>query len=204
MNVALSSPQNGGAHARASSPRPGRSTFTTSAPISPRICVQKGPATFCVRSTTRTPSSGSATAVESTTGLSGLEATPGDRGGCTRPIASPRELAWTTSTSTRRAEVLEAVAETAARMAPDGFALVWLKSGERLLLRAAAGRLRHAHGGLRTEFSLGQGLIGASALASDIVVVDDPAADTRAHEAPFLRAEGVRRFVGRSEERRGG
>src|SRR5688572_23319383 len=61
MKVALSRPQNGGAHARASSPRPGRSTFTTSAPMSPRTCVQNGPATFWVRSTTTRPSSGSAT-----------------------------------------------------------------------------------------------------------------------------------------------
>src|SRR5215510_15152146 len=34
----------------------------TSAPMSPRICVQKGPATFCVRSATITPSSGGRTA----------------------------------------------------------------------------------------------------------------------------------------------
>src|SRR5262245_5678051 len=59
--TALSRAQNGGPHARASSPRPGRSTFTTSAPISPSVCVQNGPATFCVRSATTIPSSGSAT-----------------------------------------------------------------------------------------------------------------------------------------------
>src|SRR5262245_1701462 len=34
----------------------------TSAPMSPRICVQKGPATFCVRSATITPSRGGRTA----------------------------------------------------------------------------------------------------------------------------------------------
>src|SRR4029453_15487921 len=62
MNVALSLPQYGGAHARASAPRPGRSTLMTSAPMSPRIWVQKGPATFCVRSATITLSSGGRTA----------------------------------------------------------------------------------------------------------------------------------------------
>jgi len=62
MKVLLSSPQNGGDQARESSPRPGRSTLTTSAPMSPRICVQNGPAPFWVRSTTTVPSSGSATA----------------------------------------------------------------------------------------------------------------------------------------------
>src|SRR3546814_382136 len=45
----------GGVHRRVSSPPPGRSILMTSAPKSPRICVQKGPATFCVKSRTRTP-----------------------------------------------------------------------------------------------------------------------------------------------------
>ena len=58
---ALSLPQYGGAQARASSPGPGRSILITSAPMSPRICVQKGPATFWVRSATTMPSNGSAT-----------------------------------------------------------------------------------------------------------------------------------------------
>src|SRR5581483_1529025 len=54
---APSEPQVGGAQARVSSPRPGRSTLTTSAPRSPRIWVQYGPATFCVRSRTASPAS---------------------------------------------------------------------------------------------------------------------------------------------------
>src|SRR3989441_9839136 len=61
MKTALSRPQKGGPHARASSPRPGRSTLTTSAPMSPSGWVQNGPATFWVRSTTTIPSSGRAT-----------------------------------------------------------------------------------------------------------------------------------------------
>src|SRR5437773_2171617 len=61
MKTALSRPQKGGPHARASSPRPGRSTLTTSAPMSPSVWVQNGPATFWVRSTTTIPSSGRAT-----------------------------------------------------------------------------------------------------------------------------------------------
>ena len=44
--------------ARASSPRPGRSTFTTCAPMSPSICVQYGPAMFWVRSATSRPARG--------------------------------------------------------------------------------------------------------------------------------------------------
>src|SRR5438128_125040 len=43
---------------RESSPRSGCSTLTTSAPSAARICVQEGPATELVTSTTRTPDRG--------------------------------------------------------------------------------------------------------------------------------------------------
>jgi len=41
-------------------------------------------------------------------------------------MASLLELAWTTHASARRTDVLEAAAEAAARLVPDGFALIWL------------------------------------------------------------------------------
>lgn len=110
-------------------------------------------------------------------------------------MASLLELAWTTNTSARPADVLDAVARAAAGLAPDGFALIWLVVGERLVLRAAAGHLRHAHG-LNTEFAPGESLVGATALARDVLVVDEPAADPRTREAAFCRAEEVRRFAG--------
>src|SRR5215475_10675384 len=47
-----------GAHARVSSPWTGSSIFRTSAPRSPSIIVQNGPATTRVKSTTRIPCSG--------------------------------------------------------------------------------------------------------------------------------------------------
>ena len=111
-------------------------------------------------------------------------------------MTSLLELAWTASTAVRRADVLEALAEAAAGLVPDGFVLIWLMAGERLILRGAAGHLLQAHAGLRIEYAPGEGLVGAAALARDVSVVDDPAGDTRSHEAAFLRAEGVRRFVG--------
>src|SRR3954470_13910668 len=111
-------------------------------------------------------------------------------------MASLLELAWTTNTSARRSDVLEAAAEAAAGLAADGFALIWLVSGERLVLRAAAGHLRHALGGVRTDFAPGDGLIGAPALARELLVVDEPAGDPRTHQSAFFSAEEVRRFVG--------
>src|SRR5438093_2623051 len=114
----------------------------------------------------------------------------------TTTMTSLLELAWTASTAVRRADVLEALAGVAAGLVPDGFGLIWLMAGERLILRGAAGHLLQAHAGLRIEYAPGEGLVGAAALARDVSVVDDPAGDTRSHEAAFLRAEGVRRFVG--------
>src|SRR6266850_4713311 len=52
-----SPPENGG-QPRVSSPLPGSSTLITSAPMSPRIIEQNGPASTRVRSRTRTPASG--------------------------------------------------------------------------------------------------------------------------------------------------
>src|SRR5919204_5246388 len=55
---AASPPANGGPHARVSSPSPGRSTLTTSAPRSASTIVAYGPASTRDRSTTRSPTSG--------------------------------------------------------------------------------------------------------------------------------------------------
>ena len=106
------------------------------------------------------------------------------------------ELAWAANAAAPRGDVVEALVEAAGALVDDGLALAWLASGERLVLRAAAGRLRQPHGGLRTEFIPGEGLVGAAALARGVSSVADPAADARAQEAEFLRAEGVRHFVG--------
>src|SRR5262245_36749988 len=54
----VASPFTNGGHERVSSPLPGSSTLMISAPMSPRIIEQKGPASTRVRSSTRTPDSG--------------------------------------------------------------------------------------------------------------------------------------------------
>src|SRR5215510_6125104 len=54
----VASPATKGGHFRVSSPLPGSSILTTSAPMSASIIVQNGPARTRVRSSTRTPSSG--------------------------------------------------------------------------------------------------------------------------------------------------
>src|SRR6266850_1564268 len=54
----VASPATNGGHFRVSSPLPGSSILTTSAPMSASIIVQNGPASTRVRSSTRTPESG--------------------------------------------------------------------------------------------------------------------------------------------------
>jgi PAS domain S-box-containing protein len=106
------------------------------------------------------------------------------------------ERAWTIRASMRRADVLDAVAEAGAALVPDGFVLVWLARGDRLALRAAAGRLLHPHTGVPLQARVGEGLVGGAAVAPEILVVEEPAGDPRACAAAFLRAEAVRAFVG--------
>src|SRR5579872_1544908 len=55
VSLPCSSRKKGGANLRVSSPFPGRSTLITSAPRSPSIWVQKGPARTLVKSRTLTP-----------------------------------------------------------------------------------------------------------------------------------------------------
>ena len=111
-------------------------------------------------------------------------------------MASLVELAWTTNAAARRGEIVEALAEAAGALIEDGLVLAWLLRGERLVMRAASGRLRHPHGGLRTEHTPGEGLIGLAAMAPGLTSLADPAAAaTRAEDAGFFRAEGVRHFV---------
>src|SRR5687767_5326044 len=57
-NITLDPSWNSGPQARASSPRPGCSTLTTSAPSAARICVHHGPASDDVTSTIRIPANG--------------------------------------------------------------------------------------------------------------------------------------------------
>ncbi|HEU5195687.1 MAG TPA: PAS domain-containing protein [Methylomirabilota bacterium] len=112
-------------------------------------------------------------------------------------MASLVELAWTTNAAARRGEIVEALAEAAAALVEDGLVLAWLLRGEQLVIRAASGALRQMQGGLRTAHTPGEGLIGAAAVARGVTSVADPAAGaTRAEAAAFLRAEGVRHFVG--------
>src|SRR5436853_5368365 len=54
----VASPPEKGGQPRVSSPLPGSSTLMISAPMSPRIIEQNGPASTRVRSSTRTPDSG--------------------------------------------------------------------------------------------------------------------------------------------------
>src|SRR5688500_3032480 len=68
-NVALSPCHAGGVHERVSSPEPGCSILMTSAPRSPRIIVQNGPARLRVRSSTLRPANGAGAEVVSSTAL---------------------------------------------------------------------------------------------------------------------------------------
>jgi PAS domain S-box-containing protein len=106
------------------------------------------------------------------------------------------DVARATTSSLRLTDVLATAATAAAELVPDGLAAIWLLAADRLQLRGAAGMVRQPQGGLPTDVALGEGLVGHVALARDVIVVEEPAADPRAFGAAFLREEGVRTFVG--------
>jgi PAS domain S-box-containing protein len=105
-------------------------------------------------------------------------------------------LARATTASLGLAEVLAAGTRAAVDLVPDSLALVWVLQGERLVLRGAAGTVLGMHTSLPTEYRLGEGLPGHVARNRQPLVIDDVAADERVTQPDFLRAEGMRRFVG--------
>jgi PAS domain S-box-containing protein len=93
-------------------------------------------------------------------------------------------------------DVLAAASRTAADLVHDSLVLVWVLQGDRLILKGAAGVVGGTYTGMRTEFRLGEGLAGDVARRRELLVVEDVADDPRATQADFLRAEGVRWFIG--------
>src|SRR6185503_19311186 len=93
-------------------------------------------------------------------------------------------------------DVLAAASQSAAELVPDSFVLVWLLQGERLVLKGAAGVVEGTCTGMRTEFGFGEGLPGEVARRREPLAVEDVATDPRTTQADFLRAEGVRWFIG--------
>jgi PAS domain S-box-containing protein len=93
-------------------------------------------------------------------------------------------------------DVLAAAGRAAAELVPDSLVLIWVQHEDRLILRAAAGTVNHPWGGLPMSLAFGEGLVGAAALAHDVVIVEEPGADPRARGTAFLHTEGIRTFVG--------
>src|SRR5262245_8145869 len=93
-------------------------------------------------------------------------------------------------------DVLATASRAAAELMPDSLVLMWVQDEDRLVIRAAAGTVDHAWGGLPTSLAVGEGLAGAAGLARDVLIVEEPGADPRARGGSFLHAEGIRIFVG--------
>jgi len=133
----------------------------------------------------------------STTGSAALDGDPRVSVRLHTPMASLLELAWTTNTSARRADVLEAAVEAAA--GPGGGRLC----ADLAALRRAPSSCAPppATCGMSTAACAptskpGEGLAGAAAQVRELLVVDEPATDPRTRQSAFLLAEEVRGFVG--------
>jgi PAS domain S-box-containing protein len=116
-------------------------------------------------------------------------------GGAVDPRLLSR-LARAMTASLGLGDVLAEASRTAGELLPDSVVLAWVRHGDRLVLRGAAGVLEQTHAGTRLEFDVGDGLVGHVARLRHPLVIEDPARDPRAREPDFLRAERVRWFVG--------
>src|SRR5262247_1551342 len=69
-------------------------------------------------------------------------------------------------------QVLSRVVESATSLVDDSLSTLWILEGSRLLSRARAG-VRHAAAPSRSEFALGEGLVGHVALERKILLVSN-------------------------------
>ena len=87
------------------------------------------------------------------------------------------------------AEVLSRVVVSATSVVSDSLATLWILEGSRLVARARAGVRRHT--ARRSDFALGEGLVGHAALERRILLVPDVQADPRTIDRAYFESEGM-------------
>jgi PAS domain S-box-containing protein len=87
-------------------------------------------------------------------------------------------------------EVLERVVESASSLAEDAVATLWISEDGKLIARVRGGARRSTWTG-RSDFRLGEGLVGHAALARRPVLVADVLADPRTLNRDYFEAEAL-------------
>ena len=89
------------------------------------------------------------------------------------------------------AQVLRRVVRSATGLVNDSLATFWILEGSRLVAWARAGVRDDTRGTGRTEFALGEGLVGHAALERRILLVPDVLADQRTVDRAYFAASGM-------------
>src|SRR5262245_24882212 len=87
-------------------------------------------------------------------------------------------------------QVLGRVVQSAISLVKDSLSTLWILEGSRLVARARAGARRHSSGTGRSEFALGEGIVGHAALERRTLLVTDLQADPRTIDRVFFASEG--------------
>ena len=88
-------------------------------------------------------------------------------------------------------QVLGRLVWSATSLVHDSLSTLWILEGSRLVARARGGVRRHPTVVSRSEFALGEGLIGHAALERRILLVPDVVADPRTIDRAYFTAVGV-------------
>ena len=88
-------------------------------------------------------------------------------------------------------QVLSRVVESATSLVKDSLSTLWILEDSRLVARARAGPRRLTRAAGRSEFALGEGLVGYAALERRTLLVTDVLADPRTVDRTFFSAEGM-------------
>ena len=89
------------------------------------------------------------------------------------------------------AQVLRRVVQSATGLVNDSLATFWILEGSRLVAWARAGVREHTRVTGRTEFALGEGLVGHAALERRTLLVPDVLADQRTVDRAYFAAAGM-------------
>ena len=88
-------------------------------------------------------------------------------------------------------QVLSRVVQSATSVVKDSLSTLWILEGSRLLARARAGARRHPSATGRSEFALGEGIVGHAALERRTLLITDVQADPRTIDRVFFASEGM-------------
>jgi GAF domain-containing protein/DNA-binding response OmpR family regulator len=99
-------------------------------------------------------------------------------------------LAQVITASLELPEVLESVARAATDLLPDATSRIWVLEGDRLVLRSEAGTRGAPRSGRKTEFAVGEGLVGYVALTREPLAVEDVVKHPQTVNAEWMSQEG--------------